>query len=556
MNKRLKQQKIRLIRRVTLLLLAAWLAVSAAFCAIRLNACKDEMQKEMLGELHVVEQNIFYGSAAQMGRNGLTFLLTGASPRLGKDGSLDRRTQLTISDKTTGDIADNRGKTALEFYTAPAGSSILHQGYLDRANFLASMTDEQRQEIERFLTQSEDYRLVCTQYYLAFTRELVPKKVQLVTVTDEDGWNSDDTVIQTYTLTPDTKRYHFDAEREVSIATSLTDRDAMHRNEIPRDFFLKEPQNDVLSAVSQADWERVDAHNMLRTGFLEYILLFDTPVSYPVYTTGAADDRNGADATVYQGDYQSYTLTYARRVKLWEECGTELAVGVGLLFGFFAVIGTLLCVLLWRMLKNQYQEERKRVSLTNALAHDIKTPLFVIGGYAQHLKENLHTDKRAYYADKIISRTEEVNARVHRMLALSRLDADACPLCKTAVDLRALMEEIAGAFGEKRDFRVICEGDVMVTADRDLLRTALENLADNAVRYSPEGSVVVMSLRDRVFSMENTVAAAVRTRMISDTMANFLRFSWGRSSCSSPRSIICSWRISPRERLPVGCTGL
>lgn len=70
------------------------------------------------------------------------------------------------------------------------------------------------------------------------------------------------------------------------------------------------------------------------------------------------------------------------------------------------------------------------------------------------------------------------------------------------------MEEIAGAFGEKRDFRVICEGDVMVTADRDLLRTALENLADNAVRYSPEGSVVVMSLRDRVFSMENTVAAA------------------------------------------------
>ena len=179
-----------------------------------------------------------------------------------------------------------------------------------------------------------------------------------------------------------------------------------------------------------------------------------------------------------------------------EGCIRNILIATGILFLFFLIIGVILTVMMWRTLKMQIVEEQKRRDMTNALAHDIKTPLFILSGYAGNLKENVQTDKREHYADVIVEQTEEVNRRVNRMLELSKLDSPNLKLNKTDFDLIELTAEILSNYevlpdGKSIDFTVNTpDGKCIITADRDLMKRAIENLVDNAVKYANYGTTI------------------------------------------------------------------
>ena len=84
---------------------------------------------------------------------------------------------------------------------------------------------------------------------------------------------------------------------------------------------------------------------------------------------------------------------------------------------------------------------------------------------------------------------------VDTLLRLSRGDADTIRLSRGPVDLGQLAREVAGSLGilaEERDQRLtfdITDG-LVVSADRLVLREAVTNVLDNAIKYSPAGSRV------------------------------------------------------------------
>ena len=162
--------------------------------------------------------------------------------------------------------------------------------------------------------------------------------------------------------------------------------------------------------------------------------------------------------------------------------------------------------MIWNTVKNQMIQEQKRRDLTNALAHDIKTPLFVISGYAYTLKEDIDRDERELYLDKIIGQTEQINSLVHNMLNLSKLDSVGMTLNRSDFDLGELVGGIVGDFGNLRDGKTISftrSGDNSISADRELLSTALQNLIENAVKYSPAGSEIRVDLSGRSVTISN-----------------------------------------------------
>ena len=177
-----------------------------------------------------------------------------------------------------------------------------------------------------------------------------------------------------------------------------------------------------------------------------------------------------------------------------------------MLFGFFFTIAAILCVMIWRTVRTQLIQEQKRMDLTNALAHDIKTPLFVISGYAYSLKENIDETERDLYIDKIIEQTDEVNGLVHRMLTFSKLDSYKMTLNRTDVDLGELTESILQNYAALPDNKRVSfskSGSNTVSADRELLKTALQNLIDNAAKYSLKGSVIRISVTGRTITITN-----------------------------------------------------
>jgi heavy metal sensor kinase len=171
-------------------------------------------------------------------------------------------------------------------------------------------------------------------------------------------------------------------------------------------------------------------------------------------------------------------------------------------------------------------------------SHELRTPLAVIRGIGEMgLRE---TRTPAEYKDAIGSMLEEVDRLtrlVDTLLRLSRGDAGTVRLARESVDLGQLARDVVSSLGilaEERQQRVDVEvaGNVRVSADRLVLRDAITNVIDNAIKYSPHGSGIDVRVRsdghDAVVSVTDRgpgIPAVHRERIFD----RFYRIDEGRS---------------------------
>ena len=95
---------------------------------------------------------------------------------------------------------------------------------------------------------------------------------------------------------------------------------------------------------------------------------------------------------------------------------------------------------------------------------------------------------------------------MHRMLTFSKLDSYKMTLNRTDVDLGELTESILQNYAALPDNKRVSfskSGSNTVSADRELLKTALQNLIDNAAKYSLKGSVIRISVTGRTITIVN-----------------------------------------------------
>jgi heavy metal sensor kinase len=129
-------------------------------------------------------------------------------------------------------------------------------------------------------------------------------------------------------------------------------------------------------------------------------------------------------------------------------------------------------------------------------SHELRTPLSVIRGIGEMgLRE---TRTPAEYKDAIGSMLEEVDRLtrlVDTLLRLSRGDAGTDRVVRDVVDLGELARDVTSSLGilaeERRQRLAVDAGvNVRVAADRLVLRDAITNLVDNAIKYAPLGSTI------------------------------------------------------------------
>lgn len=146
-------------------------------------------------------------------------------------------------------------------------------------------------------------------------------------------------------------------------------------------------------------------------------------------------------------------------------------------------------------LENSFEQLRR---FTADASHELRTPLTAIRSVGEvSLRKG---GDNSYYRDIIGSMLEETNRLtrlVDSLLTMSRADAGRVQLHLTEIGLLELARESAGlleVLAEEKEQTLQIEGDETVTvmADRTILRQALVNLIDNAVKYSPvEGEIQV-----------------------------------------------------------------
>ena len=205
----------------------------------------------------------------------------------------------------------------------------------------------------------------------------------------------------------------------------------------------------------------------------------------------------------------------------------------------FAALATLIALLYaWRKnVKNkaQYAFEDYQRALTNNLAHDLKTPLAVIGGYAENLIEMRKEgggEKELRYLASIMDNVAYTDSIIAKTLRLSETE-QAKELNKVKVDIKALAEKLAEKYKaalEERGIELTVTGGGEITADEDTLFSAAENLISNAVKYTRDDGTIKITADKKRLAVVNDVAENVDTK---DLTMPFVKGDKARSDKSS-----------------------
>jgi hypothetical protein len=177
------------------------------------------------------------------------------------------------------------------------------------------------------------------------------------------------------------------------------------------------------------------------------------------------------------------------------------------LFGILCAIT--LAFQLNKLYEKQLMIEKSRRQFTQAMAHELKTPMGIIRNYSEGLKEQIAEEKREHYLNTIIEETEHMDGLVLTMLELSRMDSDHFELALEEVSMIDIMNSVLDkfrlAFSEKDIYIAIdCKKDEIIYADRRRLTQVIDNLVSNALAYTPMHEKVNIQLTEIGFSIENT----------------------------------------------------
>jgi two-component system sensor histidine kinase QseC len=128
-------------------------------------------------------------------------------------------------------------------------------------------------------------------------------------------------------------------------------------------------------------------------------------------------------------------------------------------------------------------------------AHELRTPLAAIQIQAQVALASHNPDGRAHALEQVLAGTRRAARLVDQLLRLARLDPLAGLPATQPVDLAALARQVVEDMHlDAARVGVEAAGNITVAGDSDLLRVALRNLLDNAVRYSPPESRIQVGI--------------------------------------------------------------
>ncbi|MBK1809297.1 HAMP domain-containing protein [Clostridium sp. YIM B02505] len=173
-------------------------------------------------------------------------------------------------------------------------------------------------------------------------------------------------------------------------------------------------------------------------------------------------------------------------------------------------------------LQADIEKERKlekiRKDFIAGVSHELKTPIGIIEGYAEGLKDNIvDGEAKDIYLDIIIDESNKMNKLVMDMLELSRLEADSNKLQISSFDIVSLTNEIlfkySNNFTEKNlkiNKSYSAENIIMVVGDEFKIESVITNFLTNAIKYTNENESINIFIgvdnTKALFSIENTGA--------------------------------------------------
>lgn len=163
-------------------------------------------------------------------------------------------------------------------------------------------------------------------------------------------------------------------------------------------------------------------------------------------------------------------------------------------------------------ISKEKQIDKMRREFISNVNHELKTPIALIKGFTEGLKDNVASEEdRAYYLDVIEDECNNMDALVQRLLLLSKYESE-FEIEKNEFDIKNILKDLEKRYKydlEKKNLvlDVKINSDFLIIADQKELKIAIDNLLRNAISYTEEGNIIEILCEKienkNIFSMIN-----------------------------------------------------
>ena len=223
---------------------------------------------------------------------------------------------------------------------------------------------------------------------------------------------------------------------------------------------------------------------------------------YVIFKKGIPNTRGVV--AVFSVGGQKYLAEFVISCATFEEFYSPFLITFGIILLVLCLaIALILAVRPYSQYKKAYENNIFKNNLIDSLAHNMKTPLQILGGYAENLKDVKSDAEKDHYADQILAKTSEMNKDIEAILKT----AEKTDRKFVKASVRTALAEAA----EKAGAEVVIKGDTDTKMDREYFKTALFCLIDNASKYKTADSKIEADITGKGIKITNKTDAAKYT---------------------------------------------
>jgi two-component system sensor histidine kinase CiaH len=191
-----------------------------------------------------------------------------------------------------------------------------------------------------------------------------------------------------------------------------------------------------------------------------------------------------------------YTLEL-QKIKDSEKRKTAQYIGEGAVFFLVIMAGAFF---IFQAVRRQLKLSQQQQNFMMAITHELKTPIAITKLNLETLqKRKLEEAQQQRLIQNTIQETNRLNALCNNILLVSQIEDKKYNIIKETFNLSDLVKECVNDFAERfpqRTYNSDITDDILIKGDRLLLQLAINNLIDNAIKYSDKQSAVIISLTD------------------------------------------------------------